>query len=72
MKNKYTIYLDECVISERQVRKAKPEPMGFTGPMGATGREGATFTPHIENGVLYFTNDRGLENPKPVKLKIEE
>lgn len=32
-------------------------------------QDGATYTPHLsENGVLSFTNDRGLPNPEPVDI----
>ena len=32
--------------------------------------DGATFTPHItEDGIISWTNDQGLPNPKPVQLK---
>ena len=33
-------------------------------------RSGATFTPHVsDDGVLSWTNDKGLENPKSVSIK---
>lgn len=32
------------------------------------GRNGVTFIPHIENNVLYWTNDGGLKNPTPISL----
>ena len=36
------------------------------------GADGATFIPHLsEDGVLSWTNDRGLPNPKPVNIKGE-
>lgn len=32
-------------------------------------KDGATYTPHLsENGILTFTNDRGLPNPEPVDI----
>ena len=32
-------------------------------------RSGATFTPHVsDDGVLSWSNDKGLPNPKPVDL----
>lgn len=32
-------------------------------------QDGATYTPHLsENGILTFTNDRGLPNPEPVDI----
>lgn len=30
------------------------------------GKDGVTFTPQIKDGVLSWTNDGGLENPKPI------
>ena len=42
---------------------------GGTGG-GGTGENGATFTPTVsENGELSWTNDKGLDNPKPVNIK---
>ena len=33
------------------------------------GEDGGTFTPHIsEDGILSWTNDKGLENPPPIKI----
>lgn len=35
-----------------------------------TGEDGATFIPAVsEDGVISWTNDKGLENPKPVNIK---
>jgi hypothetical protein len=37
---------------------------------GGTGENGATFTPSVsEDGVLSWTNDKGLDNPDPVNIK---
>jgi hypothetical protein len=34
------------------------------------GQNGATFTPQVSNdGILSWTNDRGLENPHPINIK---
>lgn len=34
------------------------------------GQNGATFMPHIsDDGILTWTNDRGLDNPEPVCIK---
>lgn len=39
---------------------------------GASGKDGATFTPSVSSdGVLSWTNDKGLENPTPVNIKGE-
>lgn len=40
------------------------------GGSGAPGESGATFTPAVSSeGVLSWTNDKGLENPAPVNIK---
>lgn len=40
-----------------------------TGKIGGYGENGATFTPHVsEDGVLSWTNDKGLANPTSVKI----
>lgn len=31
-------------------------------------KNGVTFTPHIEDGILSFTNDGSLPNPEPISL----
>lgn len=42
------------------------------GGSGAPGENGATFTPSVtEDGTLSWTNDKNLENPKPVNIKGE-
>lgn len=41
---------------------------GQDGKDGQNGQDGATFTPNIENGVLSWRNNAGLENPKPLAL----
>ena len=39
------------------------------GPVKIAGEPGATFTPHVtEDLMLSWTNDKGLENPPPVRL----
>lgn len=40
----------------------------FLGSLKVQGENGATFTPHIENGVLSWINDGGLPNPEPVTI----
>jgi hypothetical protein len=35
---------------------------------GGTGENGATFTPTITDGVLSWTNDKGLVNPDPINI----
>jgi hypothetical protein len=40
------------------------------GEGGLDGEDGATFTPSVStDGVLSWTNDKGLENPDPVNIK---
>ena len=44
-------------------------PQGPQGDIGPTGDNGATFTPSVsEDGVLSWTNDKGLTNPPPVDI----
>lgn len=41
-----------------------------TGGTGEAGENGATFTPDVSaDGVLSWTNDKGLNNPAPVNIK---
>ena len=43
---------------------------GAPGKDGSPGEDGATFTPAVsEDGVLSWSNDRGLPNPEPVNIK---
>lgn len=45
-------------------------PDGEPGKDGTDGESGATFTPAVsEEGVLSWTNDKGLPNPEPVSIK---
>lgn len=45
-------------------------PVGFSGSNLMVGADGATFFPVVsDNGVLSWTNDRGLDNPAPVNIK---
>lgn len=40
------------------------------GGTGQDGEDGATFTPSVsEDGVISWTNDKGLPNPEPVNIK---
>ena len=40
------------------------------GGSGASGENGATFTPSVsEDGIISWTNDKGLENPTSVNIK---
>lgn len=49
--------------------KGETGPQGPQGPQGHTGDNGATFTPSIsEDGVLSWTNDKGLTNPPSVDI----
>jgi hypothetical protein len=41
-------------------------------PYGPDGEDGATFTPSLTDGVLSWTNDKGLANPDPVDLNPED
>ena len=38
--------------------------------LSVNGSDGATYTPYVDsNGILYWTNDKGLGNPGPVRIK---
>lgn len=40
------------------------------GADGGTGSQGATFTPHLsEEGILSWSNDKGLTNPTPICIR---
>lgn len=52
-------------LTEEQKESLK----GEQGPAGADGKQGVTFTPHITNNILSWTNDGGLQNPNPVLLQ---
>lgn len=42
---------------------------GGTGGTGGAGNDGATFIPSVSaNGVLSWTNDKGMANPSPIDL----
>ena len=44
-------------------------PQGKTGDKGYTGDTGATYTPTVsQDGVVSWSNDRGLPNPEPVNI----
>lgn len=47
---------------------------GRDGIDGKDGKDGITFIPHYDDkkGLLTFTNDGGLDNPKPIKLPKQE
>ena len=46
---------------------------GGNGTPGEDGEDGATFYPSVSaDGTLSWTNDKGLENPKPVNIKGED
>lgn len=43
---------------------------GQTGPAGDRGPQGYTFTPHVDNYVVTWSNDGGLVNPDATDLKV--
>lgn len=44
-----------------------------SGGSGQDGKDGITFVPHIDDeGILSWTNDGGLQNPSPLKIKGED
>lgn len=55
------------------VMNGKDGTGGGSGGSGADGEDGATFTPSVSSdGVLSWTNDKGLTNPDPVNIKGEK
>ena len=45
-------------------------PRGADGSGSGSGENGATYTPNVsEDGMLSWTNDKGLPNPDPVNIK---
>ena len=61
------------LFSFKNAGEVKPESVwidSLKGKTGDTGETGATFTPSVgENGMLNWTNDKGLENPPGVYIK---
>ena len=39
---------------------------------GQHGEDGATYTPHVVDGTLYWTNDKNLGNPAPARIQGED
>ena len=56
--------------SEKKTVKEEKPSSGGTNTGTGTGANGATFTPHVsEDGVISWTNDKNLANPKPVNIR---
>lgn len=52
------------------VQQTKPLGIGLPENLAPIkGDDGVTYTPHIEGGVLSWTNDGGRENPDPVDIR---
>ena len=50
--------------------KAPTLSLGDTKIIGQEGENGATFYPEVsENGIISWTNDKGLDNPAPVNIR---
>lgn len=73
----YTITLSNGETSTFTVTNGRPGDPGVKGDdgedgtpgaQGAPGIKGVTFTPHIDNGVLTWTNDGGLPNPSSQEI----
>lgn len=46
-----------------------PDENGDVTVQGGSGGNGATFTPAVsQDGIISWTNDKGLENPEPVNI----
>lgn len=58
------------VYSKTEIDNMLENIEGGTGAAGADGEDGATFTPSVSaEGVISWTNDKGLTNPTPVNIK---
>lgn len=54
--------------SEKKTVKEEKPSSGGTGT--TAGKNGVTFTPYVsEDGVISWTNDGNMKNPKPVNIK---
>lgn len=54
-------------IKQDSEELASIPPVNIKGD-SVEGPEGATFTPYVKDGVLYWTNNKGLPNPDPIKI----
>ena len=68
--------IEEEIKPIKTVNGVTPDENGnveVVGNNGADGKDGATFTPSVSaDGVLSWTNDKGLENPKTQNIKGEK
>lgn len=63
-----TLWTDGDTITAEKLNKL--EQGVANEQVGPPGTDGATFTPAVSSdGVLSFTNDKGLPNPAPVNIK---
>lgn len=64
---------DQVYFTDGKTFQQKLDEGSLRGPQGiagVTGDKGATFTPSVNSeGVLSWTNDKGLENPVNVNIK---
>lgn len=61
---------DAADRAEDAADRAEKAAKSAEGGGGGTGENGATFTPSVSaDGVLSWTNDKGLDNPGPVNVK---
>lgn len=70
-----TASIGQTVVVSEIDADGKPTKYKHSTPSsggGGNGKDGATFTPDITDGVLSWTNDGGLPNPTPVKIKGED
>ncbi len=57
------------ITRQEMFLKQIADSAGGGGGGGTDGEDGATFTPSVsEDGVLSWTNDKGLQNPTPVNI----
>lgn len=68
--NVITTTLSDGTTSTFSVMNGFEGAQGENGKDGTNGEDGATFTPSVSSeGVISFTNDKGLDNPSPANIR---
>lgn len=61
---------DEIATKEYVDEAIKKVNINGGGGTGVAGEDGATFIPNVsEEGIISWTNDKGLENPEPMNIR---
>ena len=69
----YTVWLRQGNVgSETDFLNSLKGNTGNRGLQGEKGENGVTFTPHVTDNTLSWTNDGGLTNPTPINIKGEK